>query len=68
MRGVREGPWGLESDLTGKNATFASPTIFVGLVEWADRVLTEWSNELVDRSELVARQAQPLVVPQFAHL
>jgi hypothetical protein len=38
---VREDPWGLESDLTGKNATFANPTIFVGLVEWADRVLTE---------------------------
>jgi hypothetical protein len=38
---VREDPWGLESDLTRKNATFANPTIFVGLVEWADRVLTE---------------------------
>jgi len=31
----------LESDLVGKNATFATPTVFVGLVEWADKVLTE---------------------------
>jgi hypothetical protein len=28
-------------DLLGKNATFANPTIFVGLVQWADKVLTE---------------------------
>jgi hypothetical protein len=39
---VREGPWGVrESDLAGKNAMFANPAIFVGLVEWADKVLTE---------------------------
>jgi len=25
----------------GKNASFSNPTIFVGLVEWADKVLTE---------------------------
>src|SRR4029450_10218583 len=31
----------LEGDLAGKGATFGNPTIFVGLVEWADRVLTE---------------------------
>jgi hypothetical protein len=31
----------LESDLAGKHATFANPAIFVGLVEWADKVLTE---------------------------
>jgi sulfur relay (sulfurtransferase) complex TusBCD TusD component (DsrE family) len=30
-----------ESELPGKNATFANPAIFVGLVEWADKVLTE---------------------------
>jgi len=27
--------------LTGKNASFANPTIFVGLVEWAEKVITE---------------------------
>jgi len=27
--------------LAGKNATFANPTIFIGLVQWADKVLTE---------------------------
>jgi len=31
----------LESDRAGKNATFANPTTFVGLVQWADKVLTE---------------------------
>jgi hypothetical protein len=31
----------LESDLAGKNATFANPAIFVKLIEWADKVLTE---------------------------
>lgn len=31
----------LDTDLTGKNASFSSPAIFVGLVEWADKVLTE---------------------------
>lgn len=31
----------LESDLAGKNATFGNPTIFVGLIEWADKILTE---------------------------
>jgi len=25
----------------GKNASFSNPTIFVGLVEWAEKVLTE---------------------------
>jgi len=30
-----------EADLAGKNATFANPTVFVGLVQWADKVLTE---------------------------
>jgi len=25
----------------GKNASFSDPTIFVGLVEWADKILTE---------------------------
>jgi hypothetical protein len=25
----------------GKNASFANPTVFVGLVQWADKVLTE---------------------------
>jgi hypothetical protein len=24
-----------------KNATFANPTVFVGLVQWSDKVLTE---------------------------
>jgi hypothetical protein len=38
---VREGPWVLESDLEGKNATLATPAIFVGLVQWCDKVLTE---------------------------
>jgi len=27
--------------LAGKNASFANPTIFVGLVEWAEKVITE---------------------------
>ena len=27
--------------LEGKNATFANPAIFVGLVQWCDKVLTE---------------------------
>ena len=31
----------LESDLEGKNATLATPAIFVGLVQWCDKVLTE---------------------------
>ena len=30
-----------ESDLTQWGAKFGSPTIFVSLVEWADRVITE---------------------------
>ena len=30
-----------DGDLTGKNATFATPAIFVGLVQWADRIITE---------------------------
>jgi len=25
----------------GKHASFSDPTIFVGLVEWADKLLTE---------------------------
>ncbi len=29
------------ADLTGKNATFANPAIFVGLVQWSDKVITE---------------------------
>ena len=28
-------------DLAGKNASFSNPAAFVGLVEWADKVLTE---------------------------
>jgi predicted peroxiredoxin len=31
----------VDADLAGKGASFGNPTIFVGLVEWADRVLTE---------------------------
>jgi predicted peroxiredoxin len=31
----------VESDLTNWNAKFGNPTIFVSLVEWADRVITE---------------------------
>jgi len=27
--------------VAGKNATFSNPSIFVGLVEWADKILTE---------------------------
>jgi len=27
--------------LAGKHASFANPTIFVGLVEWAEKVITE---------------------------
>jgi len=38
---VREGAGVLDTDLTGKNASFSNPAIFVGLVEWADKVLTE---------------------------
>jgi predicted peroxiredoxin len=30
-----------EADLSAKNAKFGNPTIFVGLVEWADKILTE---------------------------
>lgn len=30
-----------ESDLANWNAKFGNPTIFVSLVEWADRVITE---------------------------
>lgn len=36
-----EGPWVYDTDLSGKNATFANPAIFVKLVEWADKLLTE---------------------------
>ena len=31
----------LESDLNAWGAKFGNPTIFVSLVEWADRVITE---------------------------
>jgi predicted peroxiredoxin len=31
----------VDSDLTNWNAKFGNPTIFVSLVEWADRVITE---------------------------
>lgn len=31
----------VESDLANWNAKFGNPTIFVSLVEWADRVITE---------------------------
>jgi hypothetical protein len=34
-RGVQDG------DLTGNNAIVSDPTRFIGLVEWADKVLTE---------------------------
>ncbi len=30
-----------ESDLANKNAKFGSPEIFVGLVEWSDKIITE---------------------------
>jgi hypothetical protein len=30
-----------DSDLLGKNATFANPSILVALIEWADKLLTE---------------------------
>ena len=30
-----------DSDLEGKNATFANPSILVQLIEWADKLLTE---------------------------
>lgn len=30
-----------EADLSNYNAKFGSPAIFVGLVEWADRIITE---------------------------
>jgi sulfur relay (sulfurtransferase) complex TusBCD TusD component (DsrE family) len=30
-----------EEDLANFGAKFGNPTIFVGLVEWADRVITE---------------------------
>jgi len=38
---IEEGKEFLESDLEGKNATLATPAIFVGLVQWCDKVLTE---------------------------
>jgi len=31
----------LESDLQAKNAAFATPTILVELIEWADKILSE---------------------------
>ena len=31
----------LEADLANYGAKYGNPTIFVGLVEWADRVITE---------------------------
>jgi hypothetical protein len=31
----------LESDLLAKNAAFATPTILVELIEWADKILSE---------------------------
>jgi hypothetical protein len=31
----------LETDLADKKASFANPAIFVQLVEWADKLLTE---------------------------
>jgi hypothetical protein len=31
----------LETDLAGKKASFANPTILVQLIEWADKLLTE---------------------------
>ena len=30
-----------ENDLANKNAKFGSPEIFVGLVEWSDKIITE---------------------------
>jgi sulfur relay (sulfurtransferase) complex TusBCD TusD component (DsrE family) len=30
-----------ESDLVGKNATIANPSVLVGLIEWADKLLSE---------------------------
>jgi hypothetical protein len=35
------GPWVTEADLNTWAAKFGSPAIFVGLVEWADRIITE---------------------------
>jgi len=32
-----------EIDLSHWGAKFGSPAIFVSLVEWADRIITEWS-------------------------
>jgi hypothetical protein len=31
----------VEGDLANYGAKYGNPTIFVGLVEWADRVITE---------------------------
>jgi hypothetical protein len=31
----------LEPDLSGKNATFATPSTLVALIEWADKILCE---------------------------
>jgi len=31
----------LDADLVGKNAAFSDPPRFVGLVEWADKIVTE---------------------------
>ncbi|HEV7611025.1 MAG TPA: hypothetical protein VGO37_04035 [Steroidobacteraceae bacterium] len=33
--------WGSDADLAQWGAKFGNPTIFVSLVEWADRIITE---------------------------
>jgi predicted peroxiredoxin len=34
----------LETDLLEKNALFATPSTFVALVEWADKIVSEWEG------------------------
>ena len=42
LRRLFEGPGGgLDADLAAKNASSSDPPRFVGLVEWAERILTE---------------------------
>jgi hypothetical protein len=41
MRSMFKGPWVLDSGLVSKNAVFANPSIFVQLIELADKIITE---------------------------
>ena len=41
LRGVLTGRGVLDAALERKYATFANPSILVGLIEWADKLLTE---------------------------